>query len=249
MTSAVVLAAGPGTRLGELGRQLPKAMVPVAERPHLERLVGLLLGVGLNPVVVAVHHRADIIRRHFASGGWPGLVFVTTQQGGTGADLLACLPWVPHEPFVAWNGDTVVDLDLTALLSHAAREPDRGVVVLTRRTGVPNAGAWYVAHDGSVLVSREAVPATPAPERFAWRGSSTGVLVLTKTLLGPAEERRDQSLERTTLPDLISRGLLRAFDNGTRYFLDYGTPDGLARLSAENFVYPVGRVSGAGGTS
>lgn len=133
MTAGVVLAAGPGTRLGELGMRLPKAMVPVAGQPHLERLARFLLGAGLSPVVVAVHHHADLIRRHFAaSQSWPGLVFVTTRQGGTGADLLECLAVMPDEPFVVWNGDTIVDLDLPAFLNYTRQAPSRGMVVQPR---------------------------------------------------------------------------------------------------------------------
>ena len=39
------------------------------------------------------------------------------------------------------------------------------------------------------------------------------------------------SLEKTVLPCLISAQHLRAFDNGTRYFLDFGTPEGVAQLN------------------
>ncbi|WP_370651781.1 NTP transferase domain-containing protein [Frankia sp. Cj3] len=43
MTGAIVLAAGPGTRLGDLGARMPKTMLPVAGRPYLEHLVCRLL--------------------------------------------------------------------------------------------------------------------------------------------------------------------------------------------------------------
>jgi mannose-1-phosphate guanylyltransferase len=109
--AAVVLAAGPGTRLGGLGARMPKAMIEVAGRPYLEHLAGRLLDAGLRPVVIAVHHHDEMIRAHFgADRRWADLVFVRTRQQGTGADLLGCLQHVPAEVFLVWNGDTVVDL-------------------------------------------------------------------------------------------------------------------------------------------
>jgi len=228
---AVVLAGGPGTRLGELGAVTPKTMLPVAGRPYLEHLASRLLAAGVRPVVVGVHHLADMIVSHFADHDrWPDLVFVTTGQGGTGADLLDCLPHIPTDSFIVWNGDTVVSVDLTALLAHARQETSRGVIVLTRRHDVPNRGAFYVADDGTVLASMEAMPTPAAPRRHAWRGSSTGVLVLRRSLLERFRPSPPASLEHTILPALITTGHLHAYDNGTNYFLDFGTPERLAQL-------------------
>jgi NDP-sugar pyrophosphorylase family protein len=164
MTAAVVLASGPGTRLGTLGAMMPKTMLPVGCRPYLEHLAIQLLNAGLRPVVVAVHHLAG------------------------------------------------------------------GVIVLTRRTGVPNEGAFFVAGDGRVLASLEAVPAPAIPSTFAWRGSSAGVLLLRKSLLSPFHSPLQRSLEKSILPSLIATRQLRAFDNGERYFLDFGTWKGFDQL-------------------
>jgi NDP-sugar pyrophosphorylase family protein len=232
---------------------MPKTMLPIAGRLYLEHLATRLLDAGLRPVVVAVHHLAGMIRDHFADARcWPDLVFVTTRQRGTGADLLDCLAHVPTSAFVVWNGDTVVDLDIAALLAFAGQDQDRGVIVLTRRTGVPNESAFYVADDGIVLASLEAAP-PPAipPSKFAWRGSSTGVLLLTKPLLArfASSSPPPSSLEKTVLPCLISTRHLRAFDNGTRYFLDFGTPDALAQLAREGGGLTLARPSSVSGIS
>jgi mannose-1-phosphate guanylyltransferase len=213
-------------------------MIEVAGRPYLEHLAGRLLNAGLRPVVIAVHHHDEVIRGHFARDHhWTDLVFVHTGQRGTGADLLGCLPHVPAETFVVWNGDTVVDLELAALLAFAAEDPGCGVVVLTRRAGVANEGAFYVAGDGVVLASLEASPPPALPDTFAWRGSSTGVLVLRKSLLASFGAASPLSLESTVLPSLIAAGRMRAFDNGTRYFLDFGTPAALEQLHRDQFAF------------
>lgn len=231
MTGAIVLAAGPGTRLGDLGARMPKTMLPVAGRPYLEHLVCRLLGAGLRPVVVAVHHHEDMIREHFNGElSRAGLLFVHTNQRGTGSDLLECLGSVPTDVFMVWNGDTIVELDVPDLLSHGERAEGSAVIVLTRRLDAPNNGAWYVDAGRTVVASLEAVPKPAAPVDFTWRGSSTGVLLLSKSLLSAYQPGQAPDLYSSILPVLIARRKLKAYDNGRRYFIDFGTPQNLARI-------------------
>ncbi len=238
MTGAVVLAAGPGTRLGDLGARMPKTMIPVAGRPYLEHLAGRLLGAGLRPVVVAVHHHAEMIREHFSGDlSRADLLSVRTNQRGTGSDLLECLDNVPTDAFVVWNGDTIVELDMLDLLSHGERAAGSAVIVLTRRPDAPNKGAWYVDADSTVIASLEAVPKPTAPVDFAWRGSSTGVLLLTKSLLVAYQAGQAPDLYSSILPSLISRRSLKAYDNGLRYFLDFGTPQTLAQIDHNQVAF------------
>jgi NDP-sugar pyrophosphorylase family protein len=230
MTAAIVLAAGPGSRLGDLGARMAKTIIPVAGRPYLEHLVGRLLREGLDPIVVAVHHHAETIVEHFAAHPQRSrLVFVTTAQEGTGADLRRCVAALPAgvEQFIVWNGDTIIDVDLDAVLRTVADDPTRGVIVLTRTAGVPNENAWYVDTDHTVLASLEARPPSAPPERYAWRASSTGLVLLHRSLL---DAHPSTDLYTGMLPALADQGRLSAYDNAHRYFLDFGTPADLARI-------------------
>jgi NDP-sugar pyrophosphorylase family protein len=230
VTTAVVLAAGPGSRLGDLGVRMPKTMLPVAGRPYLEQLTGRLLRSGLWPVVVAVNHHEQMIRDYFSDHPYaPDLRFVRTRRQGTGADLIQCLEQAPTEEFIVWNGDTIVDLDVRSLLERHGEE-GRPVIVLTQRPDAPNRNAWYVDADDFVIGCLEAVPRTHPPITYAWRGSSTGVVFLTKTSLAAFDGHGQLDLYSTVLPALMTQKVLKAHDNGTRYFLDFGTPNDLARI-------------------
>ncbi|MGH8899088.1 MAG: nucleotidyltransferase family protein [Egibacteraceae bacterium] len=236
MPGCVILAAGKGTRLGPVGARMAKAMLPVGGRPFLELLVARCLASGLRPVVVAISHHAEDIRAHFAHVRWgdAGLILHEVCEKGTGGDVLDAMAQVPAGRFVVCNGDTVLDIDIRAVLTFQDEAPDRGVIVLTRRRGVPNENAIIVDDDNVVTALFEAAqPPTEVPP-WSWRGSATGTFVLHHGLLEGINRDDPSSLEQNLLPVLIERRMLRAFDNGLRYFLDFGTPDRLAQLRREH---------------
>lgn len=63
-TRAVILAAGRGTRLGELAADRPKVMVKLAGRTLLSHQVAALDRAGIHDVHLVLGHGADLVRRH-----------------------------------------------------------------------------------------------------------------------------------------------------------------------------------------
>ena len=58
---ALLLAAGKGTRLETLTEEWPKCLMPIGSRPLLEYWLATCFSAGVNPVMVNLHHHADIV--------------------------------------------------------------------------------------------------------------------------------------------------------------------------------------------
>jgi NDP-sugar pyrophosphorylase family protein len=123
---AMILAAGLGTRLRPLTNDLPKALVPVGDRPMLEHVARRLLAAGATRLVVNVHHHADQIKRFLdARGGFGVEVFVSEEPEErleTGGGLKHAERFFTKDaPFFIHNADVFTDIDLRALYAaHTA---------------------------------------------------------------------------------------------------------------------------------
>ena len=67
------MAGGEGTRLRPLTSNLPKPMMPLANKPMMEHVIDLLRRHGFDEIVVTLAFMPDAIRNHFGDGSEYGV--------------------------------------------------------------------------------------------------------------------------------------------------------------------------------
>lgn len=120
--SAVIMAGGFGKRLMPLTRQVPKPMLPVGDKPLLERTIDRLRSAGVRNVHLTTHYLPENIREHFGSGEKFGVRIDYAQEDdplGT-AGGLRLLPR-PDTPFVVINGDILTGVSFDEMLQFHKR--------------------------------------------------------------------------------------------------------------------------------
>ena len=144
--TAVVLAGGEGTRLRPLTNNLPKPVLPVANRPFFEYMLDHLREAGVTRVIMALGYRAEPLIESFGDGSAYGLQIdyeVEQKPLGTSGAVRALLPEL-KETFIVLNGDCVTEIDIAAMVDqhverreyatiavHTVDDPSRyGVVVI-----------------------------------------------------------------------------------------------------------------------
>ncbi len=120
--NAMILAAGFGTRFKPVTDHIPKALIPVAEKPLLSIVLDRLAAAHCNMVVINTHHLADQIIDFLASHKWPDLAIKVSHEEqllDTGGGLVRMLDFLPYnEPVLVHNVDVLTDLDFSLLLNH-----------------------------------------------------------------------------------------------------------------------------------
>jgi UDP-N-acetylglucosamine diphosphorylase / glucose-1-phosphate thymidylyltransferase / UDP-N-acetylgalactosamine diphosphorylase / glucosamine-1-phosphate N-acetyltransferase / galactosamine-1-phosphate N-acetyltransferase len=108
---AVILAAGKGTRMGELTTELPKPMIRVQGKPILEHILEGLIAAGVRDFFIVTGHKAEVIESHFGNGSkWKAHISFGRQvvQDGTGKAPELAKAFVGGEDFVLTYGDILV---------------------------------------------------------------------------------------------------------------------------------------------
>src|SRR5215472_774208 len=138
---ALVLAAGYGERLRPITDTIPKPLVEIGGRPLIHYPLLLLRHTGIRDVAVNVHHLADKIEAVLGDGRSLGLAITYSPEPvllGTGGSLVALRDYFGGEPFLILNGDTILDLDLPAMIAMH-RERGALVTMALRETCSPEA--------------------------------------------------------------------------------------------------------------
>jgi MurNAc alpha-1-phosphate uridylyltransferase len=137
-TTAMVLAAGYGTRMRPITETTPKPMVEVMGRPMIDRTLDRLADAGVERVVVNTHHLADKLEAHLAARPGAPAIEISREADApldTGAGVKNALDKLGDEQFYILNGD-IFWLDgcvpaLTRLAQHWNPEKMDDLLLLT----------------------------------------------------------------------------------------------------------------------
>jgi N-acetyl-alpha-D-muramate 1-phosphate uridylyltransferase len=120
--TAMVLAAGFGTRMRPLTDKKPKPLVDVGGKALLDHMLDRLADAGVETAIVNVHYLADQIERHVAARKKPRIVVSDerAQVLGTGGGVVKALPQLGAAPFFHVNSDSIWVEGVTPNLTRLA---------------------------------------------------------------------------------------------------------------------------------
>ena len=118
---AMVLAAGYGTRLGDLTRRTPKPLLPLGDRPLLEHTIVHLARHGFDEIAVNLHFMPEQVRNALGDGGrWNVHIEYSEEREllGTAGGLKKMEHYLREsDAFLVHYGDILTDQDLSAMLT------------------------------------------------------------------------------------------------------------------------------------
>jgi NDP-sugar pyrophosphorylase family protein len=223
--NAMILAAGRGTRLGALGRRIPKVLVPIRGRPLLERHLDYLERERFSRVVINAHHLASQITS-FAAGyrGPPELSCVVEETLlGTAGGVRNALPWLEPGPFLVLYGDVVVDVPLAPLFDFHRRQRALATLVVHKTESNEGKGVVRVGAGGRVTRFEEKKRRKLGPALV-----NSGVYVIERELVASLPLSAAADFGDDVFPSALEQGLPIFSYRIAGSVIDIGTPDGLA---------------------
>ena len=229
----MLLCAGLSTRLGKLGAECPKPMLPVCGVPILAYGITNLVAHGITELVINTHHRGELIERTIGDGRRLGARIHYIHEPvilGTGGGLKHALPLLDpdgrDEAFLSINGKLIFDLDVTALVAayHAAGDI-LGMMVVRR---VPDARDW-----GAVNVQID--DRGPHVTDILGDGEHMfcGVHVTRPSVMARLPDGEADSIRQGYLPWLRAGERVAAYEHRDGYFAEHSTPE---RYLASNWA-------------
>ena len=229
--TAMVLAAGLGTRMRPLTDRIPKPLVTLAGRTLLDRVLDRLAEAGIERAVVNVHHFADQIEEHLKARMAPKIVVSDEREWilETGGGVLKALAHFEGRPFMVHNSDSVwseeARSNLTLLMEAWAPQSMPALLLLAHRDssiGYDGRGDFHLDASGRL---RRRGAGEEAPYVFA------GVSILEPQLFEGIAER-SFSLNKIFDRAIAKNGLFGIALEGT--WMHVGTPQAL--IEAESHL-------------
>jgi len=227
--TAMVLAAGLGSRMRPLTDKKPKPLVEVDGKPLLDHMLDRLADAGVETAVVNVHYLAEQIERHVASRKTPRVVISDerAQILGTGGGVVKALPQLGPSPFFHVNSDSIWVEGVTPNLTRLAAAFDPAAMdalLLLAPTagsiGYGGRGDFMMAPDGK-LTRREERDVAP----FVYAGAA----ILSPAMFNGAPQ------DEFSLTALFDRAAEAGRLHGLRLdglWMHVGTPEAIAEAEA-----------------
>jgi len=212
----MILAAGQGSRVRPLTKDLPKPMVPILGKPLMEYQIEQLAHHGVKQIMVNVAYHHQKIERYFGDGHRWGVEIGYSYEG-----VLAHGETVPRpmgsaggmrriqdvsgffdETTLVLCGDALIDLDMGAALQE---HKEKGALASLVALEVPRAEVQsygiVVAEPGGQIVSFQEKP-TPAEAKSTL--ASTGIYIFEPAVLALVPPGQVYDIGSQLFPKLVA---------------------------------------------
>lgn len=217
--TALIMAGGYGTRLGERTRTTPKPLLHVAEKPILGHLLDDLEANDFDEIIVSTHYLSDQIKAFVDARENSARIRILHEPEPLGtAGAIGCLPDPTGQPLLVVNGDLVTSTNYRALRDFHFRHGDEATLAVARFELEIPFGVVRHDDDGKFL----GIDEKPMAKHFV----AAGIYFLSPEFCALVPENKPMDM-----PDLLNLGRGIGLRIGLfpihEYWIDVGRPDDL----------------------
>jgi len=198
---AAILAGGLGTRMHPLTCDIPKPMLPFANKPIMAHIVELLKRNGIDDIVVLLYHQPDVIKAHFGDGSSYGvkMTYVVAPKDFGTAGAVKYAEHYFDETFVVISADVITDFNLSEIVNYHKNKKALITVTLTRVSNPIPYGIVVSDNDGRIKHFLE----KPSWGEVITDTVNTGIYVINPLALREIPSEREYDFSRDLFPKLL----------------------------------------------
>lgn len=153
-TKVVILTGGEGVKLRPFTYEMPKALLPIHNKPLLQHTIEFMAKNGFKEIIISVGHLGEKIKDYFKNGSSYGVNITYADQNkkeiGTAQPLLQMKKILSESPFILWYGDVLAKADLADMLEFHKSNKNMATMGVT---SVDKSSDWGVVNlKGSNIV-------------------------------------------------------------------------------------------------
>jgi len=246
----MILAAGLGTRLRPLTNHRPKALVEIGGRTLLEITLARLRSLGVNDVIVNVHHFADQVIDYLRANRDFGMHIEVSREDelldtggglkkaawffqGNSPDRNPPAPPIEETPFLLHNVDVLSNIDLARVLQ--AHQQSRALATLAVQD---RPTSRYLLFDNNHQLcgrraGRDGQPELARPCSSPHSVAFSGIHVISTRLLSMLTETGAFSIITSYLRLAGIGENIQAFSADAYYWRDLGRPENITQADQD----------------
>ncbi|MDD3754110.1 MAG: NDP-sugar synthase [Methanobacterium sp.] len=221
MIKAVLMAGGKGSRIRPLTLSRPKPLIPVANRPMIEYIVGKVKKSGYDELVVTLSYLKSQIKK-LLKKKYPYLNIkysVEKKPLGTAGGVKKASKHI-NDTFFVLSGDVLVDVDLNEILDFHKKNNALATMVLTQVEDPSQYGIAVLDDENQIVKFLE----KPSPHEVFSKIANTGIYVLEPEILDYITNKGEIDFSKDVFPQLLEEkaGMYGFVHDG--YWNDLGRP-------------------------
>lgn len=226
VNKAMIMAAGVGSRLDPLTQDVPKPLVPIANRHVMDILFEKLLEIGVKDVVANTHYKAEQIIERYKNNEL-GINFSHIHEetlSGTAGGVKKCQFFFNEgEDFLVLSADGLSNADLKAGIK--AHKQSGAIVTMGIKKiaieEIPNFGVVVVDNEGFVKEFQEKPSIKDAKSDYI----NTGIYIFNYKIFDYIPAGTFYDFAKNVFPDLLSKDIKINTFIVNEYWSDIGTID------------------------
>lgn len=224
VSKAMIMAAGVGSRLDPLTQDVPKPLVPIANRPIIDILLEKLSDISIKDVIANTHYKAEQIIEHFQNNNYGMNIkhIYEKELSGTAGGVKKCQFFFDEgDDFLVLSADGLSNANLKAAIeSH--KESDAIVSMGIKKIAleeIPNFGVVVTDESGFVTEFQE----KPAIKDAKSDCINTGIYIFNYKIFDYIPENTFYDFAKNVFPDLLQKGIRINTFPVNEYWSDIGT--------------------------